>query len=489
MAETPKHPELEKLLRDYAEQRRTAAGSPQMHAATREMLQAEVVRQHGAIRRPLSARTSWLSRYWPRLAFGGGLAVVLIVIAAILVPPATNQKQAEDFAKLDSSPTLNLALTPQPAPAPAPAAVPVATHSPAASPPMGSLEREREETMATSRLSGERSQRDAPTLARRVEDSMKTTVTRGDNTPPSLGIAVAKDAAKLSSKDEIAPVNTPGTLTVSGTAGTIAFGTERKGSLAGTAPLLSGETMADTVKFTVAAEATSGLAATTARERLPKSPVAAEPSHLIQSGSTQFYRNLATSENAKKSTPPAVLDEFTVAQEGENLTVVDRDGSVYNGFVRAAPATAGNVNLVYSDEHPMSLTTSPTNAELKAKALAVAASQATHVNGSKVENGDSNALEQTQVADAAQNWFFRVEGTNRSLRQRVIFSGNLLQNNAQIPLQNAGHIQSYYQQFGEQKLSNAFTPQVPTANNFINGRVQLGDSKTTREINAQSVSP
>jgi len=29
-----------------------------------------------------------------------------------------------------------------------------------------------------------------------------------------------------------------------------------------------------------------------------------------------------------------VLDEFTVAQDGETLTVVDRDGSIYNGYAR-----------------------------------------------------------------------------------------------------------------------------------------------------------
>jgi len=96
--------------------------------------------------------------------------------------------------------------------------------------------------------------------------------------------------------------------------------------------------------------------------------------------------------------PAPVLATFRVEQKGSAMRVVDADGSIYTGAVQVAQ----------SEKIP---TTRAFDGTPKNKSFAPPA---------------SNLSPQT-----AQNYFFRVTGTNRNLNQNVVFSGNL------IPLTNA----------------------------------------------------
>jgi hypothetical protein len=80
---------------------------------------------------------------------------------------------------------------------------------------------------------------------------------------------------------------------------------------------------------------------------------------------------------------------------------VDRDGSVYNGSVQPEPATVRN---------------EPAPEE------AIAARVAPPQSRTKAAQSAGNEQQ------AAQNYFFRVAGTNRTLKQNVVFTGNLLAN-------------------------------------------------------------
>jgi hypothetical protein len=116
--------------------------------------------------------------------------------------------------------------------------------------------------------------------------------------------------------------------------------------------------------------------------------------------SQRFYRvDIAARRSAKEapSTAAPLLTSFRVEQNGGEMRIVDADGSIYTGTVQVANQE--------SESHT-------TFASTFKSAPAGAAARA------------------PQQFPAAQNYFFRVAGTNRNLRQNVVFSGNL------IPLTN-----------------------------------------------------
>ena len=114
-----------------------------------------------------------------------------------------------------------------------------------------------------------------------------------------------------------------------------------------------------------------------------------------QAGAQNIFKNAAASA---KMTP--VLANFQFQQNGSALAVVDEDGSVYKGYcVVAGQAKTQNAPL---DLPGAQLQTAP--AQLLAKDFQ--------------SNTNQQAL--------AQNYFFRVSGTNRSLQQNVVFTGTVL---------------------------------------------------------------
>ena len=119
-----------------------------------------------------------------------------------------------------------------------------------------------------------------------------------------------------------------------------------------------------------------------------------------QSGKNASAQNLFKNAAASAKLTP-VLANFQFQQNGSAVVVVDEDGSVYNGY------------LVAADETKLRNETADLKRE-PAKAALPAQKQA------KDSQMDKNP------ESSAQNYFFRVTGTNRSLRQNVVFTGNVL---------------------------------------------------------------
>ena len=94
-----------------------------------------------------------------------------------------------------------------------------------------------------------------------------------------------------------------------------------------------------------------------------------------------------------------VLSTFEVQQNGNAIAVVDRDGSVYQGYLEPEPTTAG------------------------IRQLETALPALTNQN---LANNQAN-----------QSTFFRVSGQNRTLNQNVVFNGNFIQNTANLSASNA----------------------------------------------------
>ena len=129
--------------------------------------------------------------------------------------------------------------------------------------------------------------------------------------------------------------------------------------------------------------------------------VAAGESRLVQryfQAGSQAYKEAAAFQKTKTAAP--VLSSFLVELRGQELKVVDGDGSIYSGQVQA-PRPAGGLR----------------GAKTKPPAAAPAAAAAK-------DAVDRAAVDLDRLV--AQNHSFRVAGTNRTLRKQVVFTGDLI---------------------------------------------------------------
>jgi hypothetical protein len=212
----------------------------------------------------------------------------------------------------------------------------------------------------------------------------------------------------------------------------------------------------------------------------------ADKSKLEQSGAQvatqKFYRlglgneiNIAAEKQRtplpRQSEPTAgvVLDSFTIEQSGNQITVVDKDGSKYSGFIQLASVNDESISTVRQQPAagaPAKVATAPQRRAFVATDTGAAVAPA------------------RLPPSAPQNYFFRVTGTNRSLNQSVVFSGNLAENTNVVVARGGS--------FGF--VTNALNapqqmmPSLPLSNSRIAGRAAVG-GKSEIEINAAPVSP
>jgi hypothetical protein len=129
-----------------------------------------------------------------------------------------------------------------------------------------------------------------------------------------------------------------------------------------------------------------------------------------------------------------VLASFQMEKSGQKLRIIDRDGSVYSGYL----------------EPPKSRAQAPKAGVRSAAPATDGASGQTTVSG---------------LAGLTRGYYFHVAGTNRSLKQRVVFTGNIItEPNSSL----------------QKELTNA----------FVAGGLASGSSaqKTVREFSAEAVS-
>ena len=182
-----------------------------------------------------------------------------------------------------------------------------------------------------------------------------------------------------------------------------------------------------------------------------------------------------------------VLASFQLEQAGQALRIVDADGSVYTGSLQLANVARRARSA---------------NAEKPAVALAARAPAGV------LEQETTSRLDSDQLAQ--QTYSFRVAGTNRSLQEKVVFTGNLLTaTNLTLALPGATNL-SYGGGLGGvnrgsavsngaanlnlRVFSDAFqnaTAQpgsLPLLNSRISGKVLIGTGKAV-EINALPANP
>lgn len=166
--------------------------------------------------------------------------------------------------------------------------------------------------------------------------------------------------------------------------------------------------------------------------------------------------------DGERSELKTVLLSFQMEQTGDQVRVIDRDGSTYAGYIQKAEATSEQQLAGGKDQ--------AANLDQKTKALTAT---------------PSAKLEDKFAYEANQDYFFRVEGTNRSLNQQVIFTGHLLANagNADIPKNNLNATAAKQLQLPLQNQTGSLL-----LHSRINGTALVGASNTV-EIQAVPIAP
>lgn len=145
------------------------------------------------------------------------------------------------------------------------------------------------------------------------------------------------------------------------------------------------------------------------------------PSGLVESARQQAYGGLLNSyrNSITSAQKVPVLANFQVQQKGMAIRIVDQDGSVYEGSLLVANPNAQNATLngIAPNSIPQDKITPSGGAD---------------GGGGGGGLGGASPTQNSAMSDtfqtAVQNYFFRVNGTNRTLNQNVVFTGNLLAN-------------------------------------------------------------
>jgi len=432
---------IEKLLRAFAKKRRDQAGAPlELHPATRRLLQSEAARQ-GSKTGGRGFFLNVFSLLRPRLALIACTAVAALVGVALLLPQWTGN-ETQSIARGPAADEL-MKQRSQSAPDDA---RPAATTAPAAETPAPPAVRSRfdQDGFADAARRQEDSKefaepgklRDAADLRFNVEKS-------------KTEIAASKDAA-LNENQPVPPVTQPEpvTLDVAETASASGALVQRKGTdeidgFAGTPPATTAPAQVPLLAGAVGGK--PDLAQTNTVLLGAVAPASPPPGSAAVP--ERFYRVTVPAEARAASLaaePTPLLANFQIDQKGANIRIVDQDGSVYSGYAQLADAEAPTGAVAMTD--------------------AARKPQARVVNGNDVE-------------PIAQNYSFRVTGTNRSLNQKVVFIGTYSKDPAAPARRSVTASES-------EALSRRATAEVQAPAARVSGRAVIDDR---REIQIDAV--
>ncbi len=452
---------IEKLLRRYAKKRRDEAGAPvEMHPATRRLLQGEVASQfkiqNSKLQRPELREEGrrlfsfeFLTHNFPRLAWAVPLfALVAIGLWSLLDRPATQQlalgPASDQKAAAASESQVS---SPKPKAADSVADVSLQTSDSELATDIAPARSLNQPTpsLAANGIAGE---------TRRAERALAYV------TATNQSVAALADAAE-------------------------AKGNSARYGLRATQPadklnLTSSAAPAPSPSRVVSVEprpkVTSAPRPSTLDPRLqsaaPVLEAASPPASLARNDSferdraqsySQSFANLAPEALKQKvakdfsATPVSpVLANFRIEQTGRQLRVVDSDGSTYVGETDLPPAIQADTGGSKKEQAVQSFKSGGKLNQLPTAATSVPQQQ-------------------------AQNNFYRVAGTNRTLNQNVVFTWSFVEmTNQPVEAQSVKVSSDLKEDW--QKLPTQFPAQLQ--NSFINGRAQF---ETGQEIKINAV--
>ncbi len=427
---------IEKLLRRYAKKRRDEAGpARELHPATRRMLQSEVERQFPKpASKERSAFEEFMAAFSRRWIYAVSVLVVLMVVAAVMLPSLSKSKGKTNLA-LNKSVTHTEEMVPSKSAASVAAPASVATDelafayatNSAASATPGRLTDNHRNDAAKLHLGAEREFRSGGGNFVVVTDSGAT-----HSVAPVIESTTASSAP---AKREVGKV-------------LIAekFGAKGSANLAATASpdlsiIKSKGSVADAMIHEKTRLARGGGAREKDADRYYRQS--------FSNDQPSAAKAMIASALAKKITP--VLANFQIEQSGNKLRVIDGDGSMYLGEVTPDQAYGLTQNGAFKNDAKEQLT------------------------------GELRVEQQKQTSTAYQ---FRVEGTNRTLNQHVVFTWNCVPITNALAFSNSSLAASKPKKFDATKMPQQFPG---FQNSTINGRAQIASEKEF-EINARPIS-
>ncbi len=371
--------EIEKLLRAYVRKRRTDAGDPlKLHPATRRLLQDEVSRRAPKPGMEEASLSLW-QLFRQRWAFLLGFALMIFLGALLVLPPLSSAKR-----KAQSMNAIN----------------------------------NLEQIGAAAQMAAEENNGKLPISLEALTNGFvpEQVLTDPVSGKPFVYLAGGQNLDELPSNAVLAysPVDKDGRAVLLAD-GRVEYAdrarfrelTNQKSFQLARADKVAREQGANVAFNGPAAGAASPPATLAPAAAPPAVPtVGGEPAmqksevnatqSFVQTGvaanQQNRYRNVAT---AAQTVP--VLQSFQVLQNGDVVSVVDRDGSVYQGSVQMAAAER---------EAPP-----PLGAASRAVAPLPEQAKTIQPPGNQPQT--------------VQNYFFRVAGMNRTLKQNVVFTGNV----------------------------------------------------------------
>lgn len=336
MASEPKKP-MEQMLEALAKARRAQFGDdPKMPNPVRARLHEEIARAGASQDERAESRPSWITSFWPRLTVAAALATLLVLVPAIWWNQSHPGAESGHIALRDRTAAASAALNP---------AVP-AKDTLANAPALSATE-------PTVNL--------ADNTRVKVEPAKAAPVSEAEASKSSTHFAQERAAAEVSSQgtkgfDEIASAKIQA------------------------APAAGADSKAKSDTISPAAPPVSQ----------PSSPGGlATTQQFSQQSAGQSFRN-----NAQVSGAANVLNRFQVQQEGNQIRVVDADGSTYTGKIEQ----------------------SAKGAELDSR-MAARREMAKQTPGYAAKAVGENK-------SATSQSYFRATGYNLSLRKAVVFEGN-----------------------------------------------------------------
>jgi hypothetical protein len=468
MSLEPERP-IEKLLRDCAKERRERAGdSWELHPVNRRLLQEEVARKFGASDKPSPIlRRKWMAMPWWVGAISG-MALLMILAGVWFMaqrPGATNNQTLMARNEKAAEPTLNDKLSSK-------TPVPVTERESVLE---TSTDRKlltlKEESLA--RKAQDSAEKDASVASAPVLQKAKTDETLPG--PNANAVAAPIDATAASSTAVPAvdaesgafrqryglsramppqPTSPPGAAPV---AVTLANGELQQAAARAETPLsLAQDQVATQISAAPPADLAAGLALNAPGTQVVQYGYFADTK--VQGRQQQVSRADSFADtNKKRDNASPILSYFRIEQSGTELHVIDSDNSVYAGQLQDAPSSTSFVSAVEE--------TRVTTSALRARAAKQQSESAK----------PSSALKDTPQQAAAPGYAFQVAGTNRTTKQRVVFSGFLtgmtnlaVMQRAQVPAADAASKTTSVRQFSETQ-SNVISPSA-----HVSGKALIG---------------
>lgn len=443
---------IEQQLQAYAQRRRDEAAAPfEMHPANRRLLQDEVARTYARPAADGASTRGFFTALWPRLALGGAVCAALAM--ALLIGLPEKKELPMQMAANREAPSATESTRPESAVAKP--AVPKLVTSESASQDTGKITparmladaiteppattRQSERPAADDRKADSAGQQAGRAMlmkdeasAPRLTESKRQSATYGQATSsvkpearPGRALDIRPSPTKLerqvAQSAAASPSSSPAEADRFGAAETMKRAPVEAGELRRSAPTSAGlsvdaakqlKVAAGKLKQDLARNETVGPKQTSGAAAQPLPSFSGTSFQNVEEAKSklavgQRFQQLIAPERYRRnfnSPPfPAVLNAFQIEQAGQQVRIIDADGSLYLGeLTELAPA----------------------NQRGKAAKLPVLAEGADRSSGLARAPGEKSG--ELYLLPAGQTLYFRAEGTNRKLNQTVVIEGAFL---------------------------------------------------------------